>query len=210
MSRQHASESRYALQIRVPFSSHGIANSKFSAYWWQRIGAQTLCILHRAAKHRAWLRVDDLLVLLSKAHFKDSACLIIALLSASGVPIHHLVRLDFSLRPRDGAPHSRETSTAASTAGRAWLQQKDTSQETRVRSRAPHVVSQHLQAPPALPRTALQTCSASLSQVMALPGVPGAEEPKLTFTLRGLLKDLGLMTCTATPSTCTLVWEAAS
>ena len=39
----------------------------------------------------------------------------------------------------------------------------------------------------------------------SMPGVPGAEEPKLTFTLRGLLKDLGLVTCTATPSTCTLV-----
>ena len=44
----------------------------------------------RARKHlprRAWLYVDDLLLLLSKAQLQDSACLVIAPLSILGVPI---------------------------------------------------------------------------------------------------------------------------
>ena len=64
--------------------------AKFSADWWQRLGAQIVRILHSLAKHlphRAWLCVDDLLILLSKAHLQDSACLVIALLSILGVPI---------------------------------------------------------------------------------------------------------------------------
>ena len=64
--------------------------AKFSAYWWQRIGAQIVRILHCLAKHlphRAWLSVDDLPILLSIAHLQDSACLVIALLSILGVPI---------------------------------------------------------------------------------------------------------------------------
>ena len=37
--------------------------------------------------HRACLYVDDLLLLLSKEHLQDSACLVIAFLSILGVPI---------------------------------------------------------------------------------------------------------------------------
>ena len=66
--------------------------AKFSAYWWQRqrIGAQIVRVLRcmiRHLPHGAWLYVDDLLLLLSKSHMQDSACLVIALLSVLGVPI---------------------------------------------------------------------------------------------------------------------------
>ena len=64
--------------------------AKFSAYWWRRIGAQLVRILHCVLKHlphRAWLYVDDLLLLLHKANLQDSSCVVISMLSLMGVPI---------------------------------------------------------------------------------------------------------------------------
>ena len=63
--------------------------AKFSAYWWQRLGA-LLSLLHgllRTTPHRLWLYVDDLLILLQKARIKEDVALVVALLAALGVPI---------------------------------------------------------------------------------------------------------------------------
>ena len=64
--------------------------AKFSAYWWQRLGALLSRLLRgllRAAPHRLWLYVDDLLVLLRKTRVKEDVALIVAALSALSVPI---------------------------------------------------------------------------------------------------------------------------
>ena len=49
--------------------------AKFSAYWWQRLGALLTRLLRGIlsnAPHRAWLYVDDLLLLLTKARLKEA------------------------------------------------------------------------------------------------------------------------------------------
>ena len=64
--------------------------AKFSVYRWQRLGALLTRITHsiRAdAPHRAWLYVDDLLLLLQTAQHAEQAALVIAWLAAIEAPI---------------------------------------------------------------------------------------------------------------------------
>ena len=59
-------------------------------YWWQRLGALLTRLLHAVlseAPRRAWLYVDDLLLLLTKARLQEDLALVIAFLTALGVPI---------------------------------------------------------------------------------------------------------------------------
>ena len=61
--------------------------ARFSAYWWQRLGALILRILHRLLRsqpHRAWLYVDDLLAMLRRTAIEAGTALIVALLARPG------------------------------------------------------------------------------------------------------------------------------
>ena len=64
--------------------------AKFSAYWWQRAGAQMLRITHALLStfsHRAWLYVDDLLALLCRHSMPQQVTLITFFLSAINAPM---------------------------------------------------------------------------------------------------------------------------
>ena len=64
--------------------------ARFSAYWWQRTGSLMLRCLHALLckhQHRAWLYVDDLLLLLRTAEAEAGAALTVALLGALNAPI---------------------------------------------------------------------------------------------------------------------------
>ena len=67
---------------------HFGANS--SAYSWQRLGALLTRLLRgvlSSAPHRAWLYVDDLLLLLTKFRLKEDLAVVVAFLAVLGVPI---------------------------------------------------------------------------------------------------------------------------
>ena len=52
--------------------------ARFSAYWWQRLGAMLLRITHALLSkhaHRAWIYVDDLLALLARTAFVEQLAL---------------------------------------------------------------------------------------------------------------------------------------
>ena len=64
--------------------------ARFSAYWWQRTGSLILRCLHALLckhQHRAWLYVDDLLLLLRLQEVEVGAALTVALLGALNAPI---------------------------------------------------------------------------------------------------------------------------
>ena len=64
--------------------------ARFSAYWWQRLGAMLLRIVHALLgkhAHRAWIYVDDLLVLLARNAFVEQLALLICFLTAVHAPI---------------------------------------------------------------------------------------------------------------------------
>ena len=66
------------------------SGAKFSAYWWQRAGAQMLRITHALLStfsHRAWLYVDDLLALLCKQSMPQQVILITFFLASINAPI---------------------------------------------------------------------------------------------------------------------------
>ena len=64
--------------------------AKFSAYWWQRLGAMLLRITHALLgkhSHRAWIYVDDLLALLARTAFVEQLALMVCFLTAIHAPI---------------------------------------------------------------------------------------------------------------------------
>ena len=64
--------------------------ARFSAYWWQRVGALLLRLLHRllaSEPHKAWLYVDDLLLALLHSRAPEQLSLVVAYLSLVGAPI---------------------------------------------------------------------------------------------------------------------------
>ena len=65
--------------------------TRFSAYWWQRTGSLMLRCLHALLckhQHRAWLYVNDLLLLLRMQEVEVGAALTVALLGAINAPIN--------------------------------------------------------------------------------------------------------------------------
>ena len=64
--------------------------ARFSAYWWQRVGALLLRLLHRllaSEPHKAWLYVDDLLLSLLHSRAPQQLAFVVAYLSLVGAPI---------------------------------------------------------------------------------------------------------------------------
>ena len=64
--------------------------ARFSAYWWQRVGALLLRLLHRLMApepHKAWLYVDDLLLSLLHCRAPQQLAFVVAYLSLIGAPI---------------------------------------------------------------------------------------------------------------------------
>ena len=64
--------------------------ARFSAYWWQRLGAMLLRITHALLSkhaHRAWIYVDDLLALLACTAFVEQLALMLCFLTAINAPI---------------------------------------------------------------------------------------------------------------------------
>ena len=64
--------------------------ARFSAYWWQRVGALLLRLLHRimaSEPHKAWLYVDDLLLSLLHSRAPQQLALVVAYLSLIGAPL---------------------------------------------------------------------------------------------------------------------------
>ena len=62
---------------------------RFSAYWWSRLGAFLLRLLHRflASPHKAWLYVDDLMLWAPNTHLEDVIWCTIVFLILLGTPI---------------------------------------------------------------------------------------------------------------------------
>ena len=62
---------------------------RFSAFWWSRLGALLLRLLHRALHwpHRAWLYVDDLFLLSPCNNFKDTIWMTVVFFSLLNTPI---------------------------------------------------------------------------------------------------------------------------
>ena len=64
--------------------------TKFSAYWWQRVGGLITRILHASLAqfpHRAWLYVDDLLAALLRSSAHEALLIMVLILSTLGAPI---------------------------------------------------------------------------------------------------------------------------
>ena len=64
--------------------------ARFSAYWWQRLGAMLLRITHALLSkhaHRAWIYVDDLLALLARTAFVEQLAHMLCFLTAINAPI---------------------------------------------------------------------------------------------------------------------------
>ena len=64
--------------------------ARFSAYWWQRVGALLLRLLHHVLAHephKAWLYVDDLLLCLLRHKAPEQLALTVAFLTIIGAPI---------------------------------------------------------------------------------------------------------------------------
>ena len=62
---------------------------RFSAYWWSRLGAFLLRLLHRflAAPHKAWLYVDDLMLWTLRSHLEEVSWYTVVFLMLLGTPI---------------------------------------------------------------------------------------------------------------------------
>ena len=63
---------------------------RFSAYWWQRVGAFLLRQCHELlafAPHKAWLYVDDLLSALHKEHARELFAIMIIFFAAINAPM---------------------------------------------------------------------------------------------------------------------------
>ena len=64
--------------------------ARFSAYWWARVGGLLVRSMHcllRQFGHRAWLYVDDLLLLLCSAQRKQATCVTVAFLTVLHAPV---------------------------------------------------------------------------------------------------------------------------
>ena len=78
------------MERQIAFLCSLPSGAKFSAYRWQRLGAVLTRITHSILEHmphRAWLYVDDLLLLLRTAEHQEQAALVIAWLAAIEAPI---------------------------------------------------------------------------------------------------------------------------
>ena len=63
--------------------------ARFSAYWWSRLGAFLLRLLHLflGPPHKAWIYVDDLMLWAPHSHFEDFVWCTVAFLMILGTPI---------------------------------------------------------------------------------------------------------------------------
>ena len=63
--------------------------ARFSAYWWSRLGALLLRLLHQflGAPHKAWLYVDDLMLWAPNGHFQQMTWTALVFLMLLGTPI---------------------------------------------------------------------------------------------------------------------------
>ena len=79
----------FTFQSRVFCSRVAHFGGRFSAYWWSRLGAFLLRLLHRflASPHKAWLYVDDLMLWAPNTHFEDVIWCTIVFLILLGTPI---------------------------------------------------------------------------------------------------------------------------
>ena len=63
--------------------------ARFSAWWWQRLGAMLLRIMHNFlhVQHRGWIYVDDILILLHRSSFSKQVTLSVLFLLLINTPI---------------------------------------------------------------------------------------------------------------------------
>ena len=76
---------------------------RFSAFWWSRLGALLLRLLHRYLRqpHRAWLYVDDLFLLAPQHELADMAWSTVVFLTILGTPISWKKSTDWQLHYLD-------------------------------------------------------------------------------------------------------------
>ena len=78
-------------QFQSRYFAYRVAHfgGRFSAFWWSRMGALLLRLLHQVlgAPHKAWLYVDDLMMWAPNSHFRQMTWTVVVFLMLLGTPL---------------------------------------------------------------------------------------------------------------------------
>ena len=91
-------------QFQSRYFAYRVAHfgGRFSAYWWSRMGALLLRLLHQVlgAPHKAWLYVDDLMLWAPNPHFRHMTWTVVVFLMLLGTPINFTPKTQQSTCPK--------------------------------------------------------------------------------------------------------------